>query len=355
MQSGFHKMRCGLALSLACAVLSGCTPEDEALLGTAMASAVETAVEDTKHQAATEVAHLSETAVAGGENLVATLAAGGSQAAGTAIAQVQTSMPRLGNHSPALPGARCTALADGVQSCDADEYVAIVADLSRPWVGLHAITANNWTDPERFSAQTVQDMIPAWQETLGCSIVAGINGGYFGPGHHNSEGWTVVNGQARRDMRAKVQIDPSYTPQHWPALVIDDRGIARIGRYLWRDTYAWAAVTAGPIFIEAGQVLPMNVCKQQMLPERYCTETYNQSVAAVSRDGRTVYLLVAPKQNLQTVAQWLGPAGAGVWTAIKLDGGSSTQLVYRTGDAWRRVIPPGSGRAVSDAIVICAH
>ncbi len=350
-----HNTCCLMTLIAVCLLAPACTSEDEALLGTAVANAIETAVEDTKRQAATEVAHLRETAVAGGESMIATLAAGGNQAAGTAVAQIQTALPRLGNNGSTLPGAVCEALADGVQRCTATAYTAIVVDLSRPTVHAHVVTARNWTDPEQFSAQTVKDMILTWQPTLGCSIVAGINGGYFGPNHHNSEGWTVVAGQARRDIVSKTRVDPNYIPQHWPALVIDNHGTARIGRYLWQNTYAWAALTAGPTFIEEGQVLPMSVCAEQRLPERYCTDAFSQSIAAVSRDGRTLYLLVAPKQNLQTIAEWLGPAGASVWAAIKLDGGSSAQLVYRIGDVWKRVIPPSSGRPVSDALVICTR
>ncbi len=251
----------------------------------------------------------------------------------------------------------CPALAPGVGRCRGEEYELIVADLARPTVSVRVVTAHHWTDPETFRAQTVWAMIEDPAVKPDCQVVAGVNGGYFGPGAHNSEGWTVTGGEARRDMRAKVRADPGYIPQHWPSLVITPDGRARIGRYLWRSTSAREAVTAGPIFIQDGRVLSISdvaICKEQRLPERYCRDWFGQAAAAVDRDGRRLYLLVTQPRTLAQVAELLGPRGLGVWTAMKLDGGSSAQLVYRERGGLQAFVPQGGGQPVTDAILICA-
>lgn len=233
----------------------------------------------------------------------------------------------------------------------------VIADLACPNVRVRVATAHNWTDPEAFQAQTVQAMIEDPTVRPECRVVAGINGGYFAPRAHNSEGWTVVYGEPRRDMRAKVRADPSYVPQYWPSLVITADGRARIDRYLWRSTIARDAVTAGPVFIEEGQILSFldaAACRDQRLPGRYCRDRFGQSAMAVDRDGRRLYLLVTQPRTLAQMAQLLGPRGLGVWAAMKLDGGSSAQLVYRDRGRLQSFIPQGGGRPVTDTILICA-
>jgi hypothetical protein len=255
------------------------------------------------------------------------------------------------------PPLTCEELADGVRHCSNDAYHLLIADLSRPGVSVHVATAHNWIDPERFRAQTVWEMAQDAAAKPQCQVIAGINGGYFGPGHHNSEGWTVVKGQARRDIQAKVQVDPGYPPQHWPSLVIRRDGRAVIGHYLWWSIPARAAITAGPIFIEQGRVLPMAngaLCELRGLPRRYCTDAFGQSVAAVSRDGQTLYLLTAERRTLAEVARFLLSQKLDVWTAIKLDGGSSAQMVVRSGGALQTFAPSGGGGRVTDAVLICS-
>lgn len=251
----------------------------------------------------------------------------------------------------------CPALALGVQRCRGEDYELIIADLARPGVRVHVVTAHNWTDPEVFQAQTVRAMIEDPAVKPDCRVVAAINGGYFGPGKHNSEGWTVADGEVRRDMRAKVQADPDYPPQHWPSLVITPHGQARIGRYLWRTTSAREAITAGPIFIEEGRVLSLSdaaACRDQRLPEKYCRESFSQSAVAVDRDGRRLYLLATQPRTLSQVAELLGPRGLDVRAAMKLDGSSSAQMVYRVDRPLQSYTPTGGGGMVTDAILVCA-
>lgn len=252
----------------------------------------------------------------------------------------------------------CPKLAQGVQRCRGDDFELIVADLAHPAVSVRVVTAHNWTDPEAFQAQRVQEMVEDPAVNPGCPVVVGINGGYFGPGEHSSEGWTVVAGEARRDIRAKVRVAPDYPPQHWPSLVITPDGRARIGHYLWRSTPAREVVTAGPVFIKDSQVLSLSdaaACRDQRLPERYCRDRFSQSAVAVSRDGRQLYLLVTQPRTLSQVAELLGPRGLGVWTAMKLDGGSSAQLVYWDRGALRSFVPQGGGQPVTDAVLVCSR
>jgi hypothetical protein len=235
---------------------------------------------------------------------------------------------QLGTVSFPEPPLTCEEIAAGVRHCSNAVYHLLIADLSRPGVSAHVAAAHNWTDPERFQAQTVREMAQDAATKPQCRVVAGINGGYFGPDHHNSEGWTMVKGQVRRDIRAKVRVDPGYPPQHWPSLVI--------------HTPARAAITAGPIFIEQGQALPTvdgALCELRGLPRCYCTDAYGQFVAAVSRDGRTLYLLRAERCPLAEVVRFLLSQKLDVWTAIKLDGGSSAQMVYRSGGALYPLLP----------------
>lgn len=255
----------------------------------------------------------------------------------------------------------CPTLAPGVQRCHGNDYELIIADLTSPKVQVRVATAHNWTDPEVFQAQTVQKMVADPAVSHGCSVVVGVNGGYFGPGEHNSEGWTVANGRTRREMKAKVQTNQEYIPQHWPSFIITPDGHARIGRYLWQSSPAQEAVTAGPIFIEAGQVLsvdsdsPATACKEQRLPEHYCRDRFSQSVVAVSKDGRRLYLLVTQPWTLKQAADLLGPSGLNVWTAMKLDGRSSAQMVYRADGSLQSFIPIHGGGKVTDAILVCTR
>jgi hypothetical protein len=264
---------------------------------------------------------------------------------------------QLGTVSFPEPPLTCEELAAGVRHCSNAVYHLLIADLSRPGVSAHVVAAHNWTDPERFQAQTVREMAQDAAAKPQCRVVAGINGGYFGPDHHNSEGWTVVNEQTRRDIQAKVQVDSGYPPQHWPSLAIRRDGRAVIGHYLWWNTPARAAVTAGPVFIEQGQVLPTAdgaLCELRGLPRRYCTEAYGQSVAAINRDGRVLYLLTAEQRTLAEVAKFLLSQKLDVWMAIKLDGSSSAQMVVRLGGALQTVAPSKGGGRVTDAILICS-
>ena len=97
------------------------------------------------------------------------------------------------------------------------------------------------------------------------------------------------------------------------------------------------------------------LCELRGLPRRYCTDAFGQSVAAVSRDGRTLYLLTAERRTLAEVARFLLSQKLDVWTAIKLDGGSSAQMVVRSGGALQTFAPSGGGGRVTDAIVICGR
>jgi hypothetical protein len=284
----------------------------------------------------------------------------------TKASEIQTAVARelITRLPPGLVGDnKCPEIAQGVRHCVGSDYHLIVADLSNPAVSVHVVAADNWTDPEAFNDQTVLEMAHTPRVRPDCEIVAGINGGYFGNGQHNSLGWTVVNGDARRDMQQKVASDPTYTPQHWPSFVIPQQdGIALIGAYLWRNTPARAAVTAGPIFIVDGQdQTPRGdaVCAEQhFVGTRYCAgdnSAYAQSDIAISRDGHTVYLYSAQKQTLAQAARVLGPNGLAVWRALKLDASTSAQMIYRSGSTLHEFIPAGGGGSVTDAILICSR
>jgi len=162
-------------------------------------------------------------------------------------------------------------------------------------------------------------------------VVIAINADYFGWGR-GPEGPTVVQGQ-RLDTAATITANPSEYRRS--TLALSRSGKAAITHLTPIDFLAPAAyrdlifnaVSGGPIILLNGQPLPEELsCLIDNIPVNACRRD-RQTAAGVDEQGATLYLVVSTQRTTRGLAELLRDYGA--FTALKLDGGGSSQLWYR--------------------------
>ncbi len=243
----------------------------------------------------------------------------------------------------------CRSDIKGVTYCveDGGDTHLLIIDLSDPYLRVQTVMANGVLDvaPPDEERELVADMAKRYRND---SVIAAINGDYFGAGR-GPEGPTVVQGQ-RLDTPTTIASNPSEYRRTTLALsrsgtaaITHLNPIASPAPIVYRDPI-FNAISGGPIILYHGVVLPEALsCLIDGIPPGACRR-YRQTAAGVDATGKTLYLLASETRSTSSMAALLRDHGA--FTAMKLDGGGSTQLWYRG----RTLVD--SDREVADALLI---
>jgi hypothetical protein len=236
--------------------------------------------------------------------------------------------------SLALDTARpnCRSDVQGVTYCvedDGDTHLLII-DLSDPYLRVQTVMANDVLDvkPPEEERESVIDMARRYRRA---GVIAAINADYFGA-DRGPEGPTVVQGQ-RLDTPATIALNPSEYRRTTLALARSGQAavthldpIGSLSPFVYRDLL-FNAVSGGPIILYEGHVLPEAFsCLFDGIPLGACRRD-RQTAAGVDKTGKVLYLLASEQRSTGRMAELLRDYGA--FTAMKLDGGGSTQLWYR--------------------------
>ena len=257
---------------------------------------------------------------------------------------------------------------EGIWYCmrENGQYRVLYADLSNPSVRVDVVMARYSTDPQKFVAETVEQMARRYADRFpGLQVVAGINASYFGPGHHGPQG--LVKATTRQGGLPSGSYATLFSPYlnsqtHDGVENISSLGISPDRRLLIdRDFHnqqadfiggsagEGRALTAGPRIVWQNQVLPedrfVENCNQEAFPAPYCTQARPRAaLGTIGQQG--LVLTVGQKDTLRDTTLLLQQHGVG--HAMKLDDGSSAQLWY-VDDSF---IPSGGGGSVVNALLI---
>ncbi|HSD83974.1 MAG TPA: phosphodiester glycosidase family protein [Anaerolineae bacterium] len=238
----------------------------------------------------------------------------------------------LFSFAPDVARPNCRSDIQGVTYCvedDGDTHLLVI-DLTDPYLRVQTVMANDVLDvwPPEEERESVSDMAQRFRHD---GVIAAINADYFGTGR-GPEGPTVVQGQ-RLDTLLTIALNPSRYRRTTLALsrsgqaaVAHLNPIGSLSSNVYRDPL-FNAVSGGPIILYKGRVLPEALsCLFDDIPMGACRRD-RQTAAGVDEAGQTLYLLASEQRSTSQMAELLRDYGA--FTAMKLDGGGSTQLWYR--------------------------
>ena len=248
--------------------------------------------------------------------------------------------------------ANCRSDRDGITYCveDSGATHVLIVDLANPRVRVQTVMANDLLDvwPPEEQRERVIDMAQRYRDA---GVVIAINGDYFGAGR-GPEGPTVVQGQ-RLDTAETIAANPSDYRRSTLALSRSGKAavthlnpIDLLDPAAYRDLL-FNSVSGGPIILLNGQPLPEELsCFADGIPVNACRRD-RQTAAGVDEQGTTLYLVVSTQRSTRGLAELLRDYGA--FTAMKLDGGGSSQLWYRG----RTLVK--SDREVANALLVFAE
>lgn len=226
--------------------------------------------------------------------------------------------------------ANCETTYAGITYCveDDGELHIVIIDLSAPYIRFEMVMADDVDRTDTEHREQIEEMVTRlpYRDQ---NVVVAINADYFGH-THGPEGLTVKNGE---------RLDGGATGYNPHALWRSSLAISRLNRVsLGRKTIAeletpavyrerfYNAVGGGPLILNQGIVIPNRLaCLLEQFPVGACRRTI-QTAAGLSQDGRWLYLAAGQGRDIEGLAQLLREYGA--FTAIKLDGGGSSQLWY---------------------------
>ncbi len=228
-------------------------------------------------------------------------------------------------------GAQCRCTLPGITYCveDGGRTHVLGVDLSHPQLRVQTVMANDLLDvrPPDEQRERVVDMARRYRTS---GAVIAINGDYFGA-QRGPEGPTVVQGQ-RLDTPATIYSNPSrYRRTTLAVARFAGAAIAQLNPRLnlsdiVYETVLFNAISGGPIILSEGVVRPeAQACWQDRIPAATCRRT-RQTAAGVDASGRKLWLVVSTARSTGELASLLRDYGA--VTAMKLDGGGSSQLWY---------------------------
>lgn len=186
------------------------------------------------------------------------------------------------------------------------------------------------------------------------NVVAVINADYMADNRtHGPEGLTIKNGVRydgwrNGDCDGKKGFDyknptPCYgNDVHRSSLSISRNNEITIGRKSIENvdnialykTLFYNSVGGGPLIVEEGDPITDNAAAcatEHDLPTDVCTRKH-QTAVGVTQDGKTLVLVVSGVRDAVSVAKLMAEDPYKVHTAMKLDGGGSSQMWIRRGD-----------------------
>ncbi len=236
--------------------------------------------------------------------------------------------PQLLTAAPSRPN--CRLQFRGITYCIEDRGAThvLIVDLANPSIRVQSVMANDVLDVRPLDEQRerVDEMAQRYRKQ---HVVIAINGDYFGA-DRGPEGPIVVQGQ-RLDTLETIGSNPSRYRRTSLALSRFGRAaiVAQLASslnfVLYRDML-FNAISGGPIILRNGAVeSELFACVFDRIPASTCRRA-RQSVAGVDAEGTTLYLAVSTVRSTGDMARLLLDYGA--HDAMKLDGGSSSQLWY---------------------------
>jgi hypothetical protein len=226
----------------------------------------------------------------------------------------------------------CRTDIQGLTYCveDRGETHLLIVDLTDPYLRLQTVMANDVLDvrPPEAERESVIEMARRYRSE---GVVAAINGDYFGR-RRGPEGPTVVQGR-RVDTPLTIALNPSEyrrttlsLSRSGKAAVTHLNPFGSLTPYVYQDVL-FNAISGGPIILRDGHVLPEALsCLIDGIPIAACRRD-RQTAAGVDEAGTTLYLVASTQRSTGGLAALLRDYGA--FTALKLDGGGSSQLWYR--------------------------
>jgi hypothetical protein len=225
----------------------------------------------------------------------------------------------------------CETTYDGIVYCSEDDgkIHIVIIDLDNPYIRFDVVMADDVTSVDTTSRERIEEMVkrPPYQDL---EVVVAINADYFG-NDHGPEGLTVKTGR---------RLDANRGPtQNRNALWRSSLAVSRLNRVslgrksateledprAYRERF-YNAVGGGPLILNQGVVISNVVaCLLEGFPVGACRRKI-QTAAGLSEDGRRLYLAVGKGRDVEGFARLLQDYEA--FTAIKLDGGGSSQLWY---------------------------
>ena len=257
---------------------------------------------------------------------------------------VATSVPQ-----PPIDLARrdCETHHEGVFYCveDRGDIHIIIIDLENPHIRFEMIMADDVTRVDTDERERIEDMVSRtpYQDA---PVIVAINADYFGH-THGPEGLTVKNGQ-RLDGTGLENPHALWRS----SLAVSRLNRVSLGRKSAEELmdprayreHVYNAVGGAPLILNYGVVIPNAVaCLLERFPLGACRRTI-QTTTGLSEDGRWLYLAVGQGRDVEGFAYLLRDYGA--FTAIKLDGGGSSQLWYNGKMRY------DSDRAVANALFV---
>jgi hypothetical protein len=243
----------------------------------------------------------------------------------------------------------CESSHPGITYCveDRGDIHVVIIDLESPDLRFEMVMAEDVTSVDTTRRERIEEMVnrPPYVDQ---SVLVAINADYFG-WSHGPEGLTIKNGQ-RLDGEGGRQYNPYAV---WrSSLAVSRLNQVSLGRKSEAELSAprayrqrfYNAAGGGPLILNAGVVIPNRVaCTLERFPVGACRRLI-QTAAGLSEDGRYLFLAVGEGRDIEGFARLLRDYGA--HTAIKMDGGGSSQLWY---DGAMRY---DSDRAVGNALFV---
>ena len=225
----------------------------------------------------------------------------------------------------------CETTNEGITYCveDGGDIHIVIIDLDNPTIRFDMVMADDVTNVDTTRRERIEDMVQ--RSSYGDQeLVVAINADYFG-WDHGPEGLAVKNGR-----RLDAEGDQYQNPHAlWrSSLAISRLNQVSVGRKsadeldhprAFRERF-YNAVGGGPLILNYGVVIPNVVaCLIEQFPVGACRRTI-QTAVGLSEDQRRLFLAVGRGRDIEGFARLLRDYGA--FTAIKLDGGGSSQMWY---------------------------
>lgn len=242
-----------------------------------------------------------------------------------------------------------------VEGQPGDRVYIVCVDLANPHFRFQTVMANDVlnVNAQPDQRETVASMANRSPYNIHSPIIA-FNADYFGAGH-GAEGLTVVNGY-RIDGTGPPSYDNdnnevrriSLAISRLNAVEISHKEAGEVTDEIIHLTRFYNAAGGGPRLIRDGQVIsnPCNVPGENVKGSD-CRKTA-QTAVGLSQDGHTLIIIVAESRTGEEMGQILQRYGA--YSAMKLDGGGSSQLWFEGNLVFHA--EGSQGRRVANAILI---
>lgn len=238
-----------------------------------------------------------------------------------------------------------------------DMVYIVCVNLTDPYLRFQTVMAydvlNVNAQPDR--RETVTSMAKREPYVVHNPIIA-FNADYFGVGH-GAEGLTVVNG-----FRVDGPGPPSYDDDNnevkrvsasisrLNTIEISHKGATEVENEIIQLSRFYTSAGGGPILIRNGEVItdPCSVPEENVTAYN-CSDT-QQTAVGVSKDGKTLIIVVAESKTGEEVGNILQRYGA--YTGMKFDGGGSSQLWFEGDLVYHKPTEGIEGRKVANAILV---